>query len=321
MSSYSFSEALHTLIRTRLLPGKKRVLNISITVAGIGLVVAYSVCAEACRILQGYVLGVDLKYVGFLYAGGLVLLSVLRLDLPFLFILAVGIGAEVFLLGYQVMRGQYCYFCLSFAAGVTLLFALNFKAAYKVFGKAFLGIITFSGLVLLVLLFEGPPATTDERGAFLPSFGTGRIEIRVYTDYYCEQCSVLEPQLRPVISELVRRNAARVTFITTSPESLYAKYYLYILKARGDLDNALSARAQLFEALKRGVTGKQSLERFLGESGLPFQEFDVKPTVRLIMRWIDEDRISGTPCCVIQDEGKKMYLGTTNIMNALAALR
>lgn len=313
---------LSPLTKKLLSPGK-RLLNIVITLAGITSVVLYSVCAEACRILQGYILGIDLTYIGFLYAGGLVFLCLLRLDLPFLFLLSVGLGAEAFLVAYQVLHGQYCYFCISFAAGVTLLFIINFGAARKAFGKAFLGTITFAGLAMLLILFEGGAGNSgDEKSVFLPSFGKGRLEVRLYTDHYCDQCALLEARIQPLIADLVSGGNVRVTFINTSAESVYSKYYLYAMKDRTGLDLALRIRALLFEAHDKGISSKKGVELFLREKGIAPQEFDVAPTVRLVMRRIEQDHVSSTPSCVIQDgEKKTVHVGGAGIMTALAALK
>ena len=290
--------------------------------AGITMVILYSICADACRILQGSILGIDLVYVGFLYAGGLVIASLARLDILFLGALSMGLGAEIFLVGYQVVNGQYCYFCMSFALGVTLLFIINLDVARRAYGKLHLGTMTFLGFALLVLLFEGRVGPVDENSAFLPGFGDGKAEVRIYTDYLCEQCRLLEPRLQPVIADLVKRGVVRATFIDTSPESLYSKYYLYSLKVRNDLDRALLTRTLLLEAQDKGVVGQRELKEFLNEKGVTTEEFDIKPTVRLIMRRIEEDHISSTPSCVIQKgQQREVYVGASNIIKALVSLR
>lgn len=314
---------LHSWLTRKLLTPKKRFINVTITLAGISMVVLYSLCAEACRILEGHILGIDLTYIGFLYAGALVGLSLLRLDAPFLCLLSLGIGAELFLVAYQVLHGQYCYFCMSFAAGVTLLFILNFRAAQHAFGKTLLGSITCAGLIVLLVLFKGgADGLLDEKDAFLPSFGDGPVELRLYTDYHCEQCALLEERMQPVIADLVRQGRVRVAFINTSSESLYSKYYLYALRSKNDLERALLVRALLFTAQSKGIQSRTEIERLFKDNGIAFQEFDVRPTLRLVMRRIEDDRVSSTPTCVIRNGARRtLHVGTANIMTALTDLR
>ena len=318
----SIHQAFRWLLTTRLFSTRRRIINVLVMLAGITMVILYSICAEACRILQGSILGIDLVYVGFLYAGGLIIASLARLDILFLGALSVGLGAEIFLVGHLVANGQYCYYCMSFALGVTLLFFINLDVARRVFGKLHLGTMTLLGFALLVLLFEGGAGPVDENSAFLPGFGEGETKVRIYTDHLCEQCRLLEPRLQPVIADLVKRGVIHATFIDTSPESLYSKYYLYSLKARNDLDRALLTRTLLLGAQDEGVGGARELEKFLNKKGVTTEEFDVKPTARFIRRWIDEDHISSTPSCVIQNgEKRELYVGSANIMKALAAFK
>jgi len=318
----SIHRTFRWLLTTRLFSTRRRIINVLIMFAGITMVILYSICADACRILQGSILGIDLVYVGFLYAGGLVIASLARLDILFLGVLSMGLGAEIFLVGYQVANGQYCYFCMSFALGVTLLFIINLDVARRAYGKLHLGTMTLLGFTVLVLLFEGSTGPVDENSAFLPGFGGGKTEVRIYTDQMCEQCRLLEPRLQPIIADLVKRGVVHATFIDTSPESLYSKYYLYSLKVRNDLDRAFLTRTLLLEAHDKGVSGRRELEEFLNERGVTTEEFDIKPTVRFIVRRIDEDHISSTPSCVIRKgEQRELYVGPANIMRALAAVR
>ena len=105
------------------------------------------------------------------------------------------------------------------------------------------------------------------------SFGKGKIQVRLYTDYFCGPCSNLEPRIEYLITDLVKRNIVTITFIDTplhKYSTLYAKYFLYILNDNKNLDHALKARAALFEASKVPIDSEAKLEAFL-----QFNEYEI----------------------------------------------
>ena len=92
-----------------------------------------------------------LDYIGLFYMGALIISHLLRKELIFLSLLSAGIGAELYLVGFQLIKGVYCYYCLAFGAILILLFLFNFERSKKI-------IITVSlviGFIFFSLLFEG----------------------------------------------------------------------------------------------------------------------------------------------------------------------
>jgi hypothetical protein len=94
------------------------------------------------------------------------------------------------------------YFCISFAGGVTLLFILNYSAARNA-GKALPGTITFAGLAMLLVLFEGARPGRRREDCISPSLVTA-VEIRLYTTTTASNAPCWK-RLQPVITDLVRR--------------------------------------------------------------------------------------------------------------------
>ena len=47
----------------------------------------------------------------------------------------------------------------------------------------------------------------------LSSFGSGPIKVRLYTDYFCPPCRDMEPDLEPLILDLVKDGTIQLTFI------------------------------------------------------------------------------------------------------------
>lgn len=300
---------------------KKRWINLIISLIGIGVVMFYNLCEESCAYLQGSIFGIEMKYFGLFYMGMLIAFNLLRRDLVLLSLLSFGVGAEIYLIGFQIVSGVYCYYCLGFGAVVVLLFLLNFTMSKK----AVIGISIIVGFILFMVLFKGivTPAYADE--IILPSFGNGKIEVRLYTDYFCGPCRSLEPKLEPVIKDLVKRNIINITFVDTpihSHTKFYARYFLYSLKEKKEINHVLRVRTALFEAAKNKVTEEEKLEEILKNKGIRFKPFDVIPTLNIYSSFIKEDKVTATPMCVIVNGNKKEdFKGPADILQAFEGLR
>jgi len=287
---------------------------------GIAIVLLYSMCEDSCAYLRGSIFGSDLTYLGIFYMGILALSNLLKRDLIFFSLLSLGIGAELYLIGFQITNSIYCYYCLSFGAVIILLFFLNFERSKKIF-------MTFSiviGFILFLVLFKGTAAPVYAADTLIPSFGNGHVQVRLYTDYFCKPCNALEPKLEPVINDLVKRGVITITFIDApvhKETTLYAKYFLYILNEKKELNYALRARAVLFEAAKQKITDSNKLEAFIKKKGIGFKPFDVKLTFGIFSSYLKEDKINKTPTCVINNRGKRENFTGSNIKGALGSLR
>jgi len=135
----------------------------------------------------------------------------------------------------------------------------------------------------------------------------------------------MEPSLEPVVADLVKSNMATVILIDTpfyQLSSLYARYFLYALNEKKDLENALTVRNALIEASNRKIYEAAKLEAFLNEKGIKMKPFDVKPTFDMFARSLRGDSIKATPSCVIEKDGKKeTFVGGSDIIQALQRLK
>jgi uncharacterized membrane protein len=138
----------------------KYLINVLLLLIAVGLEVFYSMCAGSCSYLRGSIFGMDLAYVGILFAVVLIGLSLLKQDRLILVLLSAGVGVEIVLVAFQVRHHVYCPYCLAFAAVILLLFILNFDVRKKglILGTAALG------FVLFVLFFKGSVTPTYAAG-------------------------------------------------------------------------------------------------------------------------------------------------------------
>lgn len=182
--------------------------------------------------------------------------------------------------------------------------------------------LLFLSFIVAEAAAQGPVSGQD---MFLLSFGSGKAKVRLYADYFCGPCRNLEPQIEPVIADLVRRKLITITFVDAPfhrQSSLYVRYFLYIVNERKELHHALTARAVLFEAAKAKIGTKEQLEEFLTARGIKFKPFDAAPVFRTLEGYLREDKINATPACTIfRNDKKSLFTGPADIAKALKDLR
>lgn len=298
------------------------IANLILPLVGIGLIVYYSLCGQSCSYLKGGILGIDLTYVGLLFTALLFIVGLLKWETIQLLLLSAAIGTEAYLVKFQVQQGVYCPYCLLFGGVLLALFLLNFRVSRKLLMTVFFVL----GFLFFALFFQGatrPVLAADT--VLMPSFGNGKVKVRIYTDYFCGPCAQLEPKLEDALINLVKNNVANVTFIDTPVHAQtlkYAPYFLYILNEKNDFDYVLRIRAVLFSAAKANITEKEKLEEHLVKNKIKFKQFDTKPTFTALNKYLQEDNINSTPCVVIHDgPSKNLHKGATEILKALDALK
>ena len=158
----------------------------------------------------------------------------------------------------------------------------------------------FKGLCLIVGLLFLAPATHPARAGEAPitSFGSGKVQVRLYTDYFCGPCGRMEPKVEGLISDLVRKNIITLTLVDTPVHTftpLYAKCFLYVLRKDRNFSYAIRARELLFQAARDRIEEKEALEEFLRKNRVQFQEFDAAPALAALNAMIREDNVSLDP--------------------------
>ena len=184
--------------------------------------------------------------------------------------------------------------------------------------------VSFIGIFVL-LLFNSAPAAR-ESGAPFPTFGTGSLEVRLYTDYFCPPCRALEPEVEPVLKSLLKKKAIRLTLVDVpynQNSPLYARYFLYSLAKSRDVEHAIHVRNILFaSAAKKDANGKEQIEALLKSKGIAYEALDTKTAFSRYNALIQEDRIDATPTCVIlRGDKREKYVGRPDIVSALKKLQ
>ena len=179
-------------------------------------------------------------------------------------------------------------------------------------------------VVLSSIVCADSGVTVKKDGQPFPSFGSGKILVRLYTDYFCSPCRAMEPKIEPVLTELVKKNIINLTFVDTpihKSSSLYARYFLYILNEKNEFEFALLARSVLIGASLEKISDTTKLEAYLKGKGIRFKAFDIKPIIDIFNGYFNNDKINSTPICVISQGGKiERYSGGPEILSALERL-
>lgn len=298
----------------------KRFWTILLALTGMAITIAYAFCLGSCSYLKGDIFGIDLKYLGIFYMAVVAALAFLQKPLLLLLMLSFGVGGEIFLVGFQVQSGVYCPYCLAFGATILGAFAVNFDRHRK--AAATLAIA--AGLTFFLLFFSGSATPAFAQGPVTTAFGRGAIEVRVYTDYFCDPCRAEEEEVISLIKELTGKDIIRVIFIDTPIHAetvMYVGYFLAALNAKGDFQQAVMARAVLFEAAGKKIVKKEALEAFLKTKGLKTQPVDPGPSFKIFTGYLQDDRINSTPTIVILGpKGKQTLTGKDLIVKALRDL-
>ncbi|HYA13052.1 MAG TPA: thioredoxin domain-containing protein [Syntrophales bacterium] len=327
----------------------RNIITIILAAAGIATMLFYTTCETTCSYLQGDIFGIDLMYIGIGYMIVIIILAAFRQMAYVRALLAAGIGVEVYLIAFQFKDDVFCPYCLAFASTVIIAFILNYErpsipensmwkrliyglgeADLPVAGKMKVPLLLFVllGYIFIILTFSGSatPAYGTER-TLVPSYGYGKYELIVFTDYFCPPCQLLESEIDPALTEFLSGGGVKVTFVDLPVHKetpLYVRYFLYAARVGTSYESALHVRRVLFSlAKKRSALTEEELKVALNLHGVTFTPYDLKPVYPALKKIISTYNIKSTPTCVIKysNDDTRKYTGTFEIRNGLEMLR
>jgi protein-disulfide isomerase len=180
-------------------------------------------------------------------------------------------------------------------------------------------------MVFMGAAFGEPISGATKDNLPFPSYGNGKVIVRIYTDYFCPPCRAAEPELEPLLIDLVKSKKITAVFVDTpiyKDSQLYARYFLYALNKRNDFEYALHVRSVLFEAAVNKISGKEAIEEFLKVKGVAFTPFDAIPVLKKLNGLLQDDKATGTPSCVIVKDGtSEKKVGGGEILKALKEIQ
>lgn len=293
-------------------------------------IVIGQLCAARCAFIQGDILGIDMNIFGILfYSLLLVSLLVYRKFYPEEWLMkaiaavaSAGVGAELVLIKFQVENSVYCPKCL--ISG--FFFLVMFFLVARHLKKWVIILLIAAGLLFTSFTFNGA-VIPSYAGESYPQFGSdkARVEIIVYSDYFCPHCRKIDKQVNTILGKLKDRARIRFVDVPIHPGSLeYGEVFLYAWFASGNnLKTAINVRELLFEeaAKKTDQAGVMALLKSKGISVKPDKE-----KARAVFRGfynesMKTDKLNATPAVVIVKGGeRKKYVGGEEILKALGKL-
>jgi len=326
----------------------RNTVTIILAAAGVGIMLYYKTCETECSYLQGDIFGIDLSYIGIAYMIIIIALAAGKMMPHVRVLLAAGIGVEAYLIAFQIREDVFCPYCLSFAALLLIAFIVNYEKSYAMkesgIGKLVYGLgevkipsgaktplplslFVVLGFIIVLLTFSGSatPAYGAEKSP-IPSYGSGKYELFIFTDYFCPPCQLMESELDPAVKEFLSKGGVRVTFVDFPGHKetrLYAQYFLYAAHAAKGYENVLRARRVLFSlARSQSAQSEEELKKVLNTEGVPFAVYDLTPVYPALNKMINAYKVRSTPTCVVKysNEDVRTYTGTFEIRNGLAVL-
>jgi thiol:disulfide interchange protein DsbA len=298
-----------------------RVINITLSLLGIGVVLLYYYCGSSCLYLAGAVWGLDLKIWGIVYFTLLTVFILVRQRGLVCALIAAGLGAEFFLVVYQVLHQTFCPYCLILAGIIGLLFVMNLEK--KRWRLTFFCLLC--GVVFMTVFFRSIPLKIDDGVGNLPAFGRGKIEVRLYTDYFCGPCRQVEPAAEKILYELTSKDRIKLIFIDMPIHShtpMYAAYYLALSKREREFGQILRIREVLFRAAENNIKNRVDLENYLQKKGFQTGNIDSKSGTAASNRYIKDDDVEGTPTLVmVEGQKKTIYVGRVEVLKGLQTLK
>jgi thiol-disulfide isomerase/thioredoxin len=103
------------------------------------------------------------------------------------------------------------------------------------------------GLLMMILpmMIAAGTGSGAEQNMPFPSYGSGPVEARLSTDYFCPPCRAMEPEVEPLLKDVLKENAITLTLVDVPFHQytpLYAKNFLYALKENNALEHAFRVR-------------------------------------------------------------------------------
>jgi hypothetical protein len=306
----------------RFIQSKKYILAIVLALIAMGIEFYYSICGGSCSYLRGGIFGIGLQYIGITFMVVVIILSIIKQVLLLLMLFSTGVGVEIYLVGFQIWHNTYCVYCLIIGGVLVVQFFINLD--WKKKKMAF--VVMAAVLLIFPFVFHGSvtPVYAAEDLA-LPTFGKGPIQVRLYADYFCPPCQNLSTKTGPILADMVKRNVITLTFIDTpfyKHSSTYARYFLYAMHEKRDIDTVLTVRDTLFTAARQNITDTVKLEETLKSKQIQFRNYEVKPIFDQYGVLLQKDKVDATPSCMIEQDGKKeLSVGDGDILKALEKLK
>ncbi len=181
--------------------------------------------------------------------------------------------------------------------------------------------------VVALMVFLSVTSFAVAEQSLVPSYGAGKYELFVFTDYFCPPCQELEADMEPALRRLLATGGVRVTFVDVPLHQyslLYIKYFLYAANGGAKNKDILRARNILFSLAKSNtVTTEDDLANALRKQRVAFKPYDLKNVFAALTEIVRKHNIRSTPTCIVKysDTDVRKYIGGDEIKKGLSLLQ
>ena len=188
------------------------------------------------------------------------------------------------------------------------LFSINGKAKIQSTGRscAYMVALLIPVYFFMSLSFTVFPASVHAaEKSKVPSYGSGPVELIIFTDYFCEPCQSLEKELEAVQDKLLAMGEVKITFVDipipgnlSSP--LFTKYFLYAVQAETGYANSIQARKFIFKMSRQNSITEDAIEKTFKTGGIAFKIFDYKPILVESKILISKHKVNKAPTYILK---------------------
>jgi hypothetical protein len=287
----------------------------------------FELCVEHCSANQEYRLfGLPFAFVGMMFFVVTLIVHFFSKRFPNLssltsWLLATALGSEIlFILIQKYDIGHWCPVCLSIAACVGIAYLTQAFSYFKTFYLAIqkgeimsvikqsLASLSFIVLGFLVAFIgvskvnEAEAAMTDMKSRLLFGSKTSPVEVYFVTDWFCNSCKKIEPQIEKILPDIQKQAAFFFVDYPIHKKSMnFTPYNLaFLLNSKSQYLQARHALADLTH--KTETPHDEDVARAVKPLGVPFKELsflDVKSGMDFFDKIVEKYNLSSTPTIII----------------------
>ena len=183
------------------------------------------------------------------------------------------------------------------------------------------GLVEIGAINLMLLLLIGaggwlwPRLASAGATKDVFSYGSGEIEVFIFSDYFCPPCQKVEPYVEKALTELFQAGV-RVTLVDLPIDRrtpLYSRYFLYAANNADSFDELVRIRRVMFDVARtRAIATESELIGMLKENDVRLKLFDIRPVFEKWTELIGRFEVRSTPTCIVTRPGQEIDKFTGN---------